>query len=90
MYISVVCQGGTVPGRYLVHHERSDSSANLIVGLGFAMRTQQDEEKPVGTEIKRLINAKHAHSKEILKRGDVRDTHLVGTGTSVRPPRVVA
>lgn len=35
---------------YIIHHERSDSSANLIVGLGFAVRTQQDEEKPVRTE----------------------------------------
>lgn len=31
---------------YVVHHERGDSSADLIVRLGFAMRTQQDEEEP--------------------------------------------
>lgn len=35
---------------YVVHHERSDSSANLIVGFGFARGAQQDEEKPVGTD----------------------------------------
>lgn len=32
---------------YIVHHERSNSSANLIVGFGFARGTQQDEQKPV-------------------------------------------
>lgn len=32
---------------YIIHHEGSDSPANLIIGLGFAVRTQQDKEKPV-------------------------------------------
>lgn len=48
--MSVVYWSRRVPVSYIIHHERSDSSANLIVGLGFAVRTQQDEEKPVRTE----------------------------------------
>lgn len=35
-----------VPAAYVIHHEGRDGSANLVVGLGFSMRTQQDEEKP--------------------------------------------
>lgn len=30
---------------YIIHHECSNSSANLVVGFGFAMRTQKNEEK---------------------------------------------
>lgn len=48
--MSVAYRCGTVAVTYIIHHERSDSSANLIVGLAFARRTQQDEEKPVRTE----------------------------------------
>lgn len=40
--MGVICQAA-----YIIHHEGSDSPANLIIGLGFAVRTQQDEEKPV-------------------------------------------
>lgn len=42
-----VKRGAVCQAAYIIHHEGSDSSANLIVGLGFAVRTQQDEEKPV-------------------------------------------
>lgn len=39
--------GAVGQAAYIIHHEGSDSPANLIIGLGFAVRTQQDEEKPV-------------------------------------------
>lgn len=40
-------------------------------------------------KVTRLIYAKTHRLYKDIKSGD-RDTHLVGTGTSVRPPRVVA
>lgn len=49
---------------YIIHHESSNSSANLIVGLGFAMRTQQDEEEPVRIAGLEANWCKDTHSRE--------------------------
>lgn len=81
---------GLVLVTYIIHHECSNSSANLVVGFGFAMRTQKNEEKSArgGTEggnIDKLINSKTHPADSEAER-----TYLVGTGTSVSPPRVVA
>lgn len=65
--VSVVCRGGMVPVTYIIHHKCSDSSANLIVGLGLAMRTQQDKEKPVRI-VTRLISARTQSLEIEIKR----------------------
>ena len=36
---------------HIVHHERGDGPADLIVSFGFAARAQQDEQKPVDTRL---------------------------------------
>ena len=36
---------------HIVHHEGGDGPADLVVGFGFAARTQQDEQKPVNTRV---------------------------------------
>lgn len=82
---------GAASVTYIIHHQRRDGSANLIVGLGFAVRTQQDEEKSTrvaGYSCSQYWDALNIRRNE--KRGTQLDAHLVGTGTSVRPPSVVA
>lgn len=38
---------GTGFATYVIHHQCSDGSADLIVGLGFAVWAKQDEEEPI-------------------------------------------
>ena len=75
---------------YVIHHERSNGSTNLVVGLAFAMRTKQDKQKPtrrqgVNTPVeqqdthRRMLTLMHARAHTPGRYGDLGQASQCGS-----------